>query len=206
MNKKPRADSILKTLPPERQAAIAEYALSHTLAETVAWLKEDGLQTSSSAVSLFLSSYRLGQRLQHNESTVETLLGKLQATRPDWTAEQLHQAGQAFFSALAIDAQDASVWTATQRLNLERDSARTRAEFEREKIEIRKQAETRAREKLEFEKQKHRREIIERVVNKWLEDQAAQKILNSGSTNAEKIEQLGALMFGEDWGARPAEA
>ena len=133
MERKTRSDAKLGTLPEDRQSVIADYARTHSLAETLAWLRADGLQTSEGALSTWLSSYRLSQRLGRNESTVETLLRQLQTTRPDWTADQLHSAGQAFFSALAIDEQDADVWTATQRLNLDRESAKTRFEFEREK-------------------------------------------------------------------------
>jgi hypothetical protein len=33
----------------------------------------------------------------------------------------------------------------------------------------------------------------------WFEDQRAKDVLEGEWSNAEKIEQLGALMFGEDW-------
>ena len=46
-NDKPRPDSKLKTLPEERQAEIVEYAVTHTLAETVESLKANGVDTSS---------------------------------------------------------------------------------------------------------------------------------------------------------------
>lgn len=198
-DKKPRSDATLKTLPAARQQEIEDYALAHSIKATVAWLLADGVETSDGAVSGWLSSRRLSAQLNRNASVVETLLQNLAATRPDFTPEQLHLAGQAFFSAMAVEQQNPDIWTATQRLQLDRDSAKTRAEFEREKIELRKQAEARSQEKLEFEKQKHRRDTIERMVKDWLAAKESQAILNSSAGNAEKIEKLGALMFGEDW-------
>ncbi len=53
--KKPRADSVLKTLPPDRQAAIIEHLRTNKLADTVAWLLAEGIKTSVTAPSLFPS-------------------------------------------------------------------------------------------------------------------------------------------------------
>lgn len=119
--KKPRADSVLKTLPPERQSAIAAYAREHTLQQTVAWLAADGLKTSDSSLSDFLSWFALQQQLKRNESTVETLVANMVATRPGWTPEQIHAAGQSFFTALAMEQQNVDAWVLTQRLALQRE-------------------------------------------------------------------------------------
>lgn len=119
--KKPRSDSPLKTLPAARQDAIADYARDHSLVETVAWLKADGLQTSKSAVSDFLSWRALQIQLRQNSNTVETLLAELSATNPDWTPDQIQQAGQAFFTALALEKQDPRQWFLNQQLALKRE-------------------------------------------------------------------------------------
>ena len=120
-NKKPRGDSVLKTLPAERQSVIAEHGVAHTLEETVAWLRADGLKTSRSALSEFLSWYSLRQQLARNESTVETLLKNLQTENPDWTPEQIQSAGQSFFTALALQQQDPKAWFMTQQLAIRKD-------------------------------------------------------------------------------------
>ncbi len=172
-SKKPRGDSKLKTLPAERQGAIHEHALGHTLAETVAWLREDGLGTSPAALSEFLSWYGLQRQLSRNESTVETLLQGLQATRPDWTPEQIQRAGQSFFSALALEQQDPKAWALTQQLGLKKEQLMLdRKRFERESCEL---------------------------FLRWVEDRRAQEIAGSSGSNAEKIERLGQLMFGEEF-------
>lgn len=118
MTRKPRGDSVLKTLPEERQDAIAEHALGHKLAETVAWLRDDGIQTSSAALSEFVCWYGLRRRLERTQSTVDTLLDRLKQERPSMSPEDLFSTGQTLFAALAIETNDPKVWVGTQRLAL----------------------------------------------------------------------------------------
>lgn len=171
--RKPRCDAHLKTLSPARQEAIIEYMTSHKPAEVVAWLREDGIQTSTGALSYFWSWWHLQAQLAKNTSTVETLLQSLQSTRPDWTPEQVQQAGQAFFSALAMEQQDVKGWFLTQQVELKRGQ-------------------------LLLDRQKFQRETAELFL-KWSEDKRAKEITAGTGTNADKIERLGQLMFGEGW-------
>jgi hypothetical protein len=67
-NRKPRADAKLKNLPTAKQAAIAEYAGTHTLSQTVEWLRSENLETSNCALSIFLSWYLMPQRLAENSA------------------------------------------------------------------------------------------------------------------------------------------
>jgi len=145
--RKPRGDSVLKTLPSARQDVIAEHAQSHKLAETAAWLKADGLKVSANQVSQFLSWYVLRQQLRQNESTVQELLADLKLEQPDITPEQLDSAGQMFFTALSIEQKDASSFVNVR-------SSRSRAILELEKLSLRKQSEARHQQKLEFDKEK----------------------------------------------------
>jgi len=131
MSRKPRADSVLKTLSEDRRAAIAEHALAHSLDETVAWLAADGIKTSRTALSEFLSWHSLHAQLRRNETVVETMLQGLQSQRPDWTPEQIQAAGQSFFTALALEQQDAEVWTKVQKLQLQKQQL----QLDREKFE-----------------------------------------------------------------------
>jgi hypothetical protein len=118
-DKKPRGDSPLNRLGPDRQQAIADFADTHTLDETVKWLRDDGFSTSRTALSDWLSAWRLGAQLRRNESTVETVLREIK--NPDWTPDQVQRAGQAFFSALALDQQDPKGWFLTQQLALKKE-------------------------------------------------------------------------------------
>jgi hypothetical protein len=169
--RKARSDSRLKTLPEERQEQIAEFAASHSLAETVTWLKEDGCVTSAAALSEFLSWYLLRGQLARNESTVETVLDQLKSSRPDLTEAELFAAGQTFFSALAIEQRDAKSWKRTQDLR------------------IKSQA-------LKIEEQRFQRETCELFL-RWSADQRANAIVEGKASNSEKIEQLRQLMFGD---------
>lgn len=176
---KPRSDSKLKTLPEDRQAAIAEFARGNSLAATVAWLKEDGLTTSSAAVSEWLSWFLLRQQLARNGSTVETLLEQLKCDRPDLSEEQLTAAGQAFFGALAIEQRDAKSWKRIQDVRIKGKA-------------------------LELEEKKFQVQTCELFL-KWCEDQRAKEIVDGKAANSEKIEALRQLMFG-DLAAENAES
>lgn len=171
--RKPRADSKLKTLPEERQGQIAEFARDHSLAETVLWLREDGVQSSAAALSEFLSWYLLRDQLRKNESTVETVLEQLRGARPDLTESDLFSAGQSFFSALAIEQRDALSWKRVQDVKVKTEA-------------------------LKLLEKKFQRETCELFLT-WSADKRAREVAASGASSAEKIERLGELMFGEDW-------
>jgi hypothetical protein len=131
--RKPRADSRLKTLPPELRADIAAHAATHRLEETRAWLlAEKKIRTSTGALSEFLSWQRLQESLQANENTVAALMDWYRERHPDTGAEELSALGQAFFSALALRLQDPKVWTAIQHLGLKR----RQLDLDREKLEL----------------------------------------------------------------------
>lgn len=130
--RKPRADSPLKTLPVPRQAAIAEYLQTHTLVETQGWLAADGVKTSVTALSEFGSWYALRQQLLRNESTVETLQEDFKQRNPQATAAELSAIGQSFFAALALNQQDAEAWVQVQNLNLKTEQI----SLDREKLEF----------------------------------------------------------------------
>lgn len=118
-DRKPRSDSVLKTLPSGTQEIVAGYAAAHSLAETVDWLKTSrGITTSVAALSGFLAWWQLEQRLSRNQTVVETLITDLHRQHPKLPTDQLFDIGQSFFSALAIETQDPRVWVGTQRLAL----------------------------------------------------------------------------------------
>lgn len=172
-HKKPRADSVLKTLPEERQAAIADYAREKTLKETRAWLKADGLETSEAALSGFLRWFVLQQQLRQNETTVAQVLADLKQSDPNLSPESLEQAGQMFFSALAIQQQDSLTWKRVQDSKLKLGA-------------------------LELSRQKFQRDTVELFI-KWADNKQAMDLATSNAPRADKIEKLGQQMFGELW-------
>ena len=130
--RKARSDSAFKTLPESRQAEIADYLRANSLAATVAWLKDDGIKTSASALSEFLSWYSLRLQFRQDEQTTETLLEQLKAEVPGLTDEQLDELGQRTFSLLAIRNQDADSFVNVR-------SAMTRAKLEAAKLKLREE-------------------------------------------------------------------
>jgi len=149
--RKPNSNSVLKTLPDERQVDIVEHAQGNSLSTTVKWLKADGVKTSAAALSEFLSWYGLQQQFRQDGQTTESLLEQLKAEVPGLTEEQLDQLGQRTFSLLAIRRQDPDSFVMVR-------SARSKAELEKAKLKLREQAEARlagqaklAREKFQFD-------------------------------------------------------
>ncbi|HSM84606.1 MAG TPA: hypothetical protein VLT16_00585 [Candidatus Limnocylindrales bacterium] len=189
--KKPRCDARLKTLPEERQAAIAEYAREHKMVETIEWLRKDGIVTSLAGLSEFLSWWRLQAQFRADESTTEALLEELKKEASGLTDAQLDELGQRTFSLLAIRREDPDTF-------LQVRGARFKGEIEKEKINLRRQAEARLGEGLKLQREKFQRETCELFL-RWAADAKAKKIANATISNAEKIELLGQLMFGENW-------
>ncbi len=138
--KKPLGESELKGLPAERQATIADFAVAHTLAETVDWLRADGVRTCSAALSAFLSWYHLKQQLVRNEAIVQMLLAELGKPGQKLTARRLQEAGQAFFTALALAQQDPRAWYLTQQIALRRAQVELAWQKYRDQVAERKAA------------------------------------------------------------------
>ncbi len=177
--KKSRSDSALKTLPAARQEAIAEYARTKSLAETVTWLAADGIKTSNASLSDFLSWYALNFQFRQDELTTEALVEQLAKEVPGLTEEQLDDLGQRTFSLLAIRRQDLKGFVSVR-------SARTKAQLEREKLKLQERAENRATEQLKLEREKFELLAAEKMLDKALRAKA-DEINNSNLSNADKI-------------------
>lgn len=161
---KPHPQSRLKTLPESVQGEIWDYAQSHSLEDTARWLRERGIKTSRSAISSFLSWYAMRRQLEKNETVVQAVLEHLKLHGAGWTEEQLAQAGQAFFTALALEQQDVRAWAAAQRIALQREQLRLdreRLDFLRQRAEQADRAEEVARSELtDAEKLQRMKEIF----------------------------------------------
>jgi len=185
--RKPNSNAVLKTLPDERQADIADYSREHSLAQTVAWLQADGIKTSSGPLSQFLSWYSLRQQFAQDEQTSQTLIEQLKKEIPGLTEEQLDELGQRTFSLLSIRRQDLDGFVTVR-------SARSRAELERAKLKLREQAEARlagqaklAREKFQFD-----------AAKAALKCAAELKVISASKlSQADKVNQARLKLFGE---------
>ncbi len=190
--RKPNSTAVLKNLPEERQAEIfARCNLSSKdgggFAQVREWLKEDGITTSESALSLWYGWWPLRQQKHQDEQTTEELLDWLKAQMPELTEEQLDDLGQRTFSLLAIRNKDLDGFVSVR-------SARSKAIFEQAKINIRKQAEARLERKAALEREKFELEIAEKILSQALRD-AAEKIATSDMSQADKIKAMRQAAF-----------
>ena len=179
--KKIRPEAVLKQLPQEKQQAIIDYCdgdpehglKSHSLDETVAWLRADGVSTSRRALSVWRSWYLLNAQLERNEQVaLETVQ---QCKERGWiksAADEL-EAGQIFFTRLAMQQAD--------NLGF--------ARILREQTRIKQTV---------IDAQKFQRDTC-KLFLAWFADKRATDVAAGAASNSEKIEQLGSLMFGEDW-------
>ena len=171
---KPRSDSPLRSLPDDDQTQVIAWLSQGSQANARRQIKAAyGFEPSDAALSGFWSWYHVRRQLARNESTTQALVAELAQENPDLSPEKLQEAGQAFFSALAVEQQDALAWAAAQKIGI-------------------------ARQQLALDRAKFQRETCSLFL-KWAEDQRAQEIAQGSAPNSEKIDKLGALMFGEDW-------
>lgn len=179
--RKPRGDAKLKTLPEERQQQIDDLLAGSTLKDVQASLAEDGLNVSLQALSEFWSWRQLRAQFSRKETLVNEAIEQLKESNPQLSEEALFSHGQTVFGLLALEEKDALAWKHIQ-------DART------------------ARMKLDLDLQRFQRETAELFL-KWAADRRAQEIANAGGLGqSEKIEQLGQLMFGDDWSAADSTA
>jgi len=118
--RKPNSNSVLKNLPEERQAAIAEYCREHSLRDTVKWCADDGITTSIAALSEWFSWWKLAQRAQERARRVDSFLLEEKQLHPELTEAELFDRGQRLFSMIAMAEEDAKNWTALQTVSLKR--------------------------------------------------------------------------------------
>ncbi len=152
-----------------------------------------GRKPSLATLSNIRDRIAMEEAFRENEATTETLLEELKREVPDITEAQLDEMGHKAFTLLAIRQQDAKSFVQLR-------SARTKAEIERSKLALREREVNRADQALALDRKRFQRETCELFVE-WSADQRAKDIAAAPITNAAKIEQLGQLMFGDDWAA-----
>lgn len=187
--KKARCDSNLKNLPEERQQEIFEYAAEHGLVKCAAWLREDGLETSKSAVGNFCRWYPLQAQFRADEQTTDSVLEQVKKEATQLTDEQLDIIGQRTFSLLALRREDSKTFLAYR-------TALNEAKFELAKIELRRQAEERLKGKAALEKEKWVVESCEKIL-KAATDSKTREIAALSVPNSEKIALLRKHWFAD---------
>lgn len=188
MSKKTRRDAKLKSLPQSRQAEVIRIAGESGITQA----SLDRIRTeiaidvrSLATLSEFWHWYheptqRIARELETAGSVTDLVLQRMREARPDISPDELHAFGQRFFSEQAIALQDPKSWYLIQR-----------AHRDKEKVALKET-------ELDLAKAKFRRETAELFLA-WYADQRARDVAASGASQADKIERLGELMFGEDW-------
>jgi hypothetical protein len=152
--RKPRPEAKLKTLPEEMQERILEYARTHSTRATAKWLSDQGIvanknaATNKNIVIKFLAWHRTKDQLARNESVVLAALEAAQKQDRRLTPKKVRELGQKLFSGLAMEQQNARVWSLVQQIELRveklqldwkkfHEAVKARKELEREVKEVR---------------------------------------------------------------------
>lgn len=188
--KKPRGDSKLKTLPPERQREMYGYLQAHTLAETEAWLATAGLDVSLDTLSRFASWYPLAAPLQqaaHMGEAVKELLKELPGL--NLNEEQLSKAGQAIFEAEALRTKDSELHVSLRTLRLQEESGRTKARQKERALDQKDRD-------FQLQREKFVGLSCEKIL-KAAKDPAMREIAEAEISNAEKIARIRKAYFAD---------
>lgn len=197
--RKVRRDSKLKNLPPETARQIA------------GWLAEDGapsclqrmraeLGISSNQTSLYeaIAFWEVREEYTAFEKLAIGQAENEAHSRGGMTADEMQEAVDRNFIMLAAKSKDTDLYKELRYLRIADQSAKSQGRIAELKL---KQAEVKLTQKdrdWQLAEKKFQRETCSLFLE-WFSKETAKQIATSGATNAEKIEQLGLAMFGEDW-------
>lgn len=154
-----------------------------------------GIATSAAAVSGMCKRHAFAWKI---EQAKEAANDKATSLPADFDAKKKAALAQREFEKVFNELSTQEI-IALQRLDLDRQIAKTNAEIELEKLKLaRVKAEQKDRD-FALEKAKFKRTTCELFV-KWYADKRAQEIMTSGASQSEMIEALGRAMFPDDWG------
>lgn len=182
-----RKDAKLKGLPLNRQseviAVIDECGITEAALERLSGI---GIEVRSLAtLSRFYAWYndpiqRVARDLEAYGNLTEFYLDHERRGGRKVDPKEQFERGQQMFAEMAIAMRDPKTWLATQTIHRERERVDLKAK------------------ELDLAERKFRRDTA-RLYLEWAEDQRAREIVTSGATQAEKIERLGRVMFGDLW-------
>jgi hypothetical protein len=132
-----------------------------------------GQKPSPATLSNIRDRLEMEEDFKADEQTSASIVEALQQQDPALSPQKLDEIGQRTFTLLTIRRKDLKGWVSLQRAKKEREA-------------------------LALEKQKFMQATAEKILDETLRSRAAE-IAGSNSSHAEKIEQLGRAMFGEDW-------
>lgn len=192
--KKTRGDSVLGTLPEERQAQIAEYAQAHTLRDTIDWLKADGIKLSSGALSVWLSSWALRRQFRLADADTLEFIRLLRERNPNLPETELQDFGAQYFQMQAMKLGDPKTF-------LKFASARHKGKMDHLNFEQRERALKTREEALNLERERFYDDASKRFVALLREKpeqlkQMAATVANPRLSEAQKINAIRERLFG----------
>ena len=194
--RKIRSDSLFAKLTPEQRSLLFEWLLDEGISYEEAATRcaeQFGLQPVVTSLCAFLKQHGFAWRMDRAKELANDKATKLPK---DFDEKKKVALAQREFEKAFHDLSTQEV-IALQRLDLDRQIAKTQGEIELEKLKI-------ARVKLEQKDRDWKLEIKKfqakscELFVQWSADERAKAILSLSATNKEKIERLGQAMF-EDW-------
>lgn len=138
-NAAPRTDSIIGGLSQERQEQIVAWIASCKEGDRYEYAREqleaDGIKVSRTAVAQWFRGWRLRQQVSSASAYASQVKETLAALNMGLTQEQLDLAGQLVFTDKAMEAEDPEEFREMKYLDLAIKSAKTKAAFERQKLD-----------------------------------------------------------------------
>ncbi|EDY16695.1 hypothetical protein CfE428DRAFT_5808 [Chthoniobacter flavus Ellin428] len=182
MSRKPRSDSLWAALKTEEnRSQVFEWLILEGISyeDCAARCAESfGFSPSTGALATFYKDHAFAWKIERAKLQAEEEKGKLPG---DWEERVREALAQRRFEA------------SFQELSQKQIIALERLDLDKRKVDLTAQDFALARQKFQRDTCK--------LFLEWCDQEQAKKIVASGMSNSEKIEQLGLAMFGEDWNA-----
>jgi hypothetical protein len=137
----PRADAVLKNLPPDRQHEIflrrTEGQKENRGQDAIRdWLAQDGIKVSRRAVSEFLSWYADRLALKESGDTLESFEEFLRKQKPEWTADKIRDTAIQFFISQTVGQKDLYKFATVVQLDQNERFGRSKGAFKEREITL----------------------------------------------------------------------
>lgn len=184
---KTRSDAVLLNLPEEQQAKLAEWLLSGVPYHEARLLVEKEFGVALRSLSPFSSFWT-------EVCQPHLLLKRRRAAAGAEARAEEAEKHPAKFNTATLDAIQQKAYELAENPNANPKDVKAIL-----MLLLKSKDQDLKAQQLGLDREKFQRETCAHFVEKWAANEKVKALMNSGSTNAEKIEQLGALMFGEDW-------
>jgi hypothetical protein len=134
--RKVHSNSVLKNLPPLKQAEIMARleTVGETQMDVARWLVKENIPASEKLVGNFRKWYSMREDLWEDEDFVREMLAICKERGWVKTAREERAAAQMFFNRLVLRRRDPRMWSVVERVNLVKD----KVGIEEEKLELQK--------------------------------------------------------------------